>query len=212
MSVDDFRCQYSQYGLRRKDLNSNPMLQFELWLQQATAANIIEPTAMVLATVATDGQPSQRTVLLKQVDTRGLVFYTNKTSRKALEIAENSKVSLLFPWHMIDRQVRVYGSVETLTSAEVLEYFATRPRESQCAAWASDQSSPLPSRQLLMQKFDEIKQRFSQGDIPLPDFWGGYRIIPHRFEFWQQGDHRLHDRFEYSQAGDGNWQIQRLSP
>ena len=212
MSVDDFRCQYSRYGLRRRDLNSNPMLQFELWLQQATAADIIEPTAMVLATVAADGQPSQRTVLLKQVDARGLVFYTNKTSRKALEISENSKVSLLFPWHMIDRQVRVYGVAEMLTASEVLKYFSTRPRESQCAAWASHQSSPLASRQSLMQKFDDMKKQFAQGEITLPDFWGGYRIVPHGFEFWQQGDHRLHDRFEYSQSGDGNWQIQRLSP
>ena len=127
---------------------------------------------MVLATVASDGQPSQRTVLLKHVDSEGLTFYTNKKSRKALEIAQNSKVSLLFPWHMIDRQVRVYGTAEMLTVAEVFKYFVTRPRESQCAAWASSQSSPLLSRQLLMQKFNEIKRKFSRGEVPLPEFLG----------------------------------------
>ena len=212
MSFSEFRNQYSQHGLRRKDLHKNPIVQFELWLRQAVTSGIVEPTAMVVATVAADGQPSQRTVLLKHVDAEGLVFYTNKTSRKASEIAENSKVSLLFPWHMIDRQVRVYGTAEMITREEVLQYFLTRPKESQCGAWASDQSSSISSRRTLMQRFKEIKQKFSQGEVPLPDFWGGYRVIPHGFEFWQQGDHRLHDRFEYKQIEDGGWQIQRLSP
>jgi pyridoxamine 5'-phosphate oxidase len=212
MDFNDFRRQYLSQGLRRNHLNDDPILQFTLWLEQAVIAGIAEPTAMVLATVASDGQPSQRTVLLKHVDDKGLIFYTNKNSRKASELAENNKVSLHFPWHMIDRQVRVYGVAEVVTTAEVLKYFVTRPRESQCAAWASNQSHPLLSRRLLMQKFYEIKEKFSQGKIPLPDFWGGYRIIPHGFEFWQQSDHRLHDRFEYKLRETKDWQIQRLAP
>jgi len=212
MDFNNFRRQYLSRGLRRNDLNNDPILQFVLWLQQAVTAGIADPTAMVLATVASDGQPSQRTVLLKHVDDQELTFYTNKKSRKALELAENNKVSLHFPWHMIDRQVRVSGVAEMITTAEVLKYFVTRPKESQCAAWASNQSRPLLSRQLLMQKFDEMKKKFARGEVPLPDFWGGYRVIPHKFEFWQKCDHRLHDRFEYKLTEDRSWQIQRLAP
>lgn len=212
MDMNDFRHRYLHQGLRRDSLHEDPIFQLNVWLQQAVTADIVEPTAMILATVSDDGQPSQRTVLLKHLDARGLIFYTNKGSRKASELTANNKVGLHFPWHMIDRQVRVYGIAEALTTAEVGQYFATRPRASQCAAWASDQSRPISSRQSLMQKFAAITEKFAEGEVPLPEFWGGYRVTPHQFEFWQAGDHRLHDRFEYQLTDAGDWQIQRLSP
>lgn len=211
IDIDQVRRDYLQGGLRRDDLQDDPIAQFELWLRQAIDSGLHDPTAMTVATVDAEGQPSQRIVLLKQVDNAGFVFYTNYESQKARDIAVNPRVSLHFPWHPLERQVRVCGVAEKVTAAESLKYFSSRPQESQLAAWASAQSRPVSSRQLLMQQFQSMKTKFQQGRIPLPDFWGGYRIIPASIEFWQGGAHRLHDRFRYTRSEQG-WSIERLAP
>ena len=212
MDIDQIRREYLKGGLRREDLRDDPMAQFELWLQQAVDSGVPDPTAMTLATVDGAGQPSQRIVLLKQVDRQGFVFFTNYQSRKAGDIAANSRVSLHFPWHYMERQVKVCGRAEKITAAETLKYFLTRPRDSQLAAWASAQSRPVSSRQLLMQQFESMKAKFGRGDIPVPDFWGGFRVFPRQIEFWQGGASRLHDRFEYTLGAGGRWDIERLAP
>ena len=166
---------------------------------------------MSIATVDAEGKPWQRMVLLKGFDAKGFVFYTNLGSRKAQEIDNHAQVSLLFPWLQMDRQIIVGGQAEPLSVAEIERYFLSRPRESQLAAWASKQSSPIASRQVLDDQFDQVKREFSDGEIPLPDFWGGYRVVPNEIEFWQGGESRLHDRFSYRLDGD-SWDITRLSP
>ncbi len=212
MDIKNFRREYVQGGLRRDDLHDNPLTQFETWLNQVVESDLIDPTAMVVSTVSAEGQPSQRIVLLKHLDDDGFVFYTNYGSRKADEIAENNRVSLLFPWNALERQVKVCGRAEKISAAESLKYFLSRPRDSQLAAWASDQSRKISSRDFLMTQLAHMKEKFSEGDIPLPDFWGGIRVRPHEIEFWQGGEHRLHDRFEYKLQGDGEWEVQRLAP
>jgi pyridoxamine 5'-phosphate oxidase len=212
MKLEDVRREYLRGGLKREDLAEDPISQFEVWLKQAIDADIQDPTAMTVATVNANGQPSQRIVLLKQVDQKGFVFFTNYESRKAKEIEANPLVSLHFPWHMLERQVKICGRAERVSTAESLKYFLSRPEESQLAAWASEQSRPVSSRQVLMQQFNAIKNKFSKGEIPLPDFWGGYRIVPSSIEFWQGGANRLHDRFEYQRQEDDSWQIERLAP
>ncbi len=212
MKLEDVRREYLRGGLKREDLAENPITQFEAWLKQAIDAGLQDPTAMTVATVNADGQPSQRIVLLKQVNDKGFVFYTNYESRKAHDIEANPLVSLHFPWHLLERQVKICGRVEKVSSAESLKYFLSRPEESQLAAWASAQSRPVSSRQLLMQQFNAMKEKFSKGSIPLPDFWGGYRVVPTAIEFWQGGANRLHDRFEYQCQEDGSWDIERLAP
>ena len=179
--------------------------------EEAVKFGIKDPTAMTIATVSADGQPSQRIVLLKHFDQDGFVFFTNYSSRKAQELAVNPKISLHFPWHNIDRQVKVCGEVSKISTAESLKYFVSRPRASQIAAIASQQSTPLSSRSMLMNQFESLKQKFQQGEIPLPDFWGGYLVTPSEFEFWQGSENRLHDRFRFLVAGD-EWQIDRLAP
>jgi pyridoxamine 5'-phosphate oxidase len=166
---------------------------------------------MTLATVDASGQPSQRIVLLKHLDEQGFVFYTNYGSTKARDISLNNKVSLHFPWHSMERQVKIMGTALKVPLAETVKYFLSRPRDSQIAAWASHQSSPLSSRSLLLGQFEALKQKFRHGEVPLPDFWGGYRIIPSVFEFWQGGGSRLHDRFQYTK-NDDQWTIERLAP
>jgi pyridoxamine 5'-phosphate oxidase len=212
MALDQIRRDYLQGGLRRDELPNDPLVLFETWQKQAIACGLADPTAMVVATVAADGQPSQRLVLLKQLDARGFVFYTNYGSRKAQELAGNPRVSLLFPWHGMERQVKVGGTAEKVSLAESIKYFMTRPRDSQLAAWASQQSAPLTSREFLMNQLAHMKEKFAQGDVPLPDFWGGIRVYPHRIEFWQGGASRLHDRFEYTRQSGDTWRIQRLAP
>ena len=212
MDIDHFRREYLAGGLKRKDLADDPIDQFRTWLDQSIAAGIGDPTAMVVATVSADGQPSQRMVLLKHVDSRGFIFYTNYGSRKAQEISGNDRVSLLFPWNVLNRQVKICGRAEKISAAESVKYFLTRPRDSQLAAWASAQSRKITSRQFLMTQLAHMKEKFREGEVPLPDFWGGIRVIPHEIEFWQGGEHRLHDRFQYLIQEDGNWDIQRLAP
>lgn len=206
------RREYTQGGLHRDDLNADPIIQFELWLQDVINAGIPDPTAMTVATVDAQGQPSQRIVLLKDVSEKGFVFYTNLESRKAKELAVNNKISLHFPWHLLERQVKICGQAQPLSKTEVARYFLSRPRESQLAAWASAQSRPISTRQMLISKFNEVKQKFADGDVTLPAFWGGFRVVPHQIEFWQGGEHRLHDRFCYSLQQQGQWQIERLMP
>ncbi len=211
MKLDDIRREYVAQGLNREDLFAEPLKQFELWLQQAVDAGIKDPTAMTLATVGADGAPSQRIVLLKQCDAKGFVFFTNYGSRKAQDIEQNPQVSLHFPWHMFERQVKVQGRATRISTAESLRYFLSRPHESQLAAWASKQSHSIRSRQVLLQQFEAMKQKFQQGEVPLPDFWGGYRVEPTAMEFWQGRENRLHDRFEY-RLGEQGWSIERLAP
>lgn len=212
LHLENLRREYTQGGLERENLLDNPIAQFQLWLKQIIDARIPDPTAMTIATVDASGQPSQRIVLLKHVDDGGFVFYTNLRSRKAQELKQNPKISLHFPWHFLERQVKVCGVVEQLSTTDVLKYFITRPRDSQLGAWASHQSQRISSRALLMQQFEAMKHKFGKGEIPLPDFWGGYRVKPHQIEFWQGGSHRLHDRFQYDRQADGSWAIERLEP
>ncbi len=212
LQLEDFRREYTQGGLERDQLADNPLEQFDRWVQQTIASGIPDPNAMTIATVDATGQPSQRIVLLKHLDEKGFVFYTNLNSRKAQDLKQNPKISLHFPWYLLERQVKVCGVVEQLSKAEVLKYFVTRPRDSQLGAWASQQSKPISSRALLMQQFESMKNKFAKGEIPVPDFWGGFRVKPHQIEFWQGGAARLHDRFEYNLQTDGGWIIQRLEP
>lgn len=206
------REEFVSRGLSRKDLDESPFRQFEKWFQEAEQAGILMPNAMTLATVSAEGQPSVRTVLLKFFDERGFVFYTNYNSRKARDIAANPLVALLFPWLDLHRQVKIEGRAEKVSTAESMKYFMTRPRGSQIGAWVSNQSSPITSRQMLLMKFEELKRKFSDREVPLPDFWGGYRVVPTCIEFWQGRENRLHDRFEYRLQNDGTWLVQRLAP
>lgn len=212
MDLSDFRKEYSARGLRREDLHGDPMHQFQRWFSQAVELGLHEPNAMSLATVDETGRPLLRTVLLKSFDEGGFVFFTNYESRKARHIAANPAVSLLFPWVPIERQVIVQGRAERIPTAESLKYFVTRPRESQLGAWVSNQSSVISSRKLLQQKLAEIKEKFTHGEIPLPSFWGGFRVVPETIEFWQGGPARLHDRFLYTRDAGEAWRIERLSP
>ena len=211
MSLEDNRREYDYGKLSRESLADDPFAQFTLWMNQAIEAQIQDPTAMSVATVSPEGKPWQRMVLLKGFDEQGFVFYTNLGSRKAKEIEANAQVSLHFPWLQLDRQVIVGGRAERLSAVEVMKYFISRPKESQLAAWASKQSSRISTRQVLETQFVQIKEKFAKGDIPLPDFWGGFRVVPEEIEFWQGGESRLHDRFSYSRTGD-DWTIDRLSP
>ena len=210
--IADVRRDYLSRRLQRGDLLADPVAQFSLWLKDAFRAGVIEPNAMSLATARKDGRPSVRTVLLKGVDQRGFIFFTNLESRKARQLAENPQASLLFPWLALERQVIATGSVSRLPTVEVLDYFAKRPRESQLAAWASPQSSKISSRKFLEMEWEHMKRKFGAGKVPLPSFWGGYRLKPDTLEFWQGGPNRLHDRFEYTRQPDDSWAIERLAP
>jgi pyridoxamine 5'-phosphate oxidase len=210
--ADERRIQWMSVGLKRDELDPDPFRQFQQWFTQAIDADIPEPNAMSLATVAESGQPWLRTVLLKIYDERGFVFFTNYDSRKARQIAGQSRVALLFPWAALGRQVKITGQADRIPLMESVKYFATRPRGSQIGAWASPQSEVITSRALLEAKFDEMKRKFAKGEVPLPSFWGGYRVVPETIEFWQARESRLHDRFLYSRGVEGRWQIERLAP
>ena len=212
LKLEDFRREYTQGGLELDHLADNPLEQFDRWMQQTIQSGIPDPNAMTIATVDATGQPSQRIVLLKHLDDKGFVFYTNLNSRKAQELKQNPKISLHFPWYLMERQVKVCGVAEQLSATEVMKYFISRPRDSQLGAWASQQSRPISSRALLLQQFESMKNKFAKGEIPVPDFWGGFRVKPHQIEFWQGGAARLHDRFQYNLQADCSWDIQRLEP
>ncbi len=214
MDISDLRRDYTQRGLDLPDLAPDPFDQFTLWFQQACDADLLEPNALVLSTVSPAGHPYQRTVLLKYFDRDGFVFFTNYGSRKAQHIEQNPQVSMLFPWYALERQLAITGTASKISAAESFKYFTSRPRGSQLGAWVSQQSQIISSRQLLEMQFEKMKQRFLNQDIPLPDFWGGYRVKPNSFEFWQGRPSRLHDRFLYSPdaATASGWQVSRLSP
>lgn len=208
--VAALRRDYTRAGLSRGDLAPDPVAQFRRWFGEAADAGLVEPNAMVLGT--TDGRrPSARSVLLKAYDDRGFVFFTNFESRKALEIKTNPQVSLLFPWYPLERQVGILGRAEKISTAESLAYFVSRPHGSRLGAWVSQQSSVINSRKLLEMKLEEIKRKFADGEVPLPSFWGGFRVVPAEIEFWQGRENRLHDRFRYLRSGE-SWAIERLSP
>ena len=211
MDLESLRREYLHGGLSREDLVENPIEQFRIWMQQAIDLKVGDPTAMTIATVAANGQPSQRIVLLKHFDDGGFVFYTNYSSRKADELNQNSKISLHFPWHSIDRQVKICGEVIKISKTESVKYFFSRPKDSQLAAIASEQSKVLTSRTVLINQFESLKQKFQSGDVPFPDFWGGYRVKAHEIEFWQGGANRLHDRFCFTRTNK-NWEVSRLAP
>ncbi len=218
MDLGNFRKEYVKDGLSRATLAADPMEQFNIWFEQIAEMNrrqelsMPDPTAVMLATVNAAGVPSQRTVLLKFYDRRGFVFYTNYGSRKAEDIAANPHVSLLFAWLELERQVRITGRAEKVSAAESAQYIMTRPKESQMAAWVSSQSKPLTSRQALLQKLDEMKRKIGEGKVPIPSFWGGYRVVPKEMEFWQGRKNRLHDRFYYKKEGEKWSSPQRLAP
>ena len=206
------RQSYADEGLLRDSLPGEPFALFERWFTQYVALDIFEPNAMVVATASKQAAPSQRTVLMKAYDRDGFVFYTNYGSRKSQQIQENDQVSLIFPWIPLHRQVIVEGTASKVSTAESLKYFLSRPRGSQLGAWSSSQSSVISARSVLESKLAEMKNKFKESDVSLPSFWGGYRIKPHRIEFWQGRSHRLHDRFLYTLNDNNDWAIRRLSP
>lgn len=210
--LSDFRKEYTAGRLTQEVLTEHPIDLFETWLNDAINAELPDPNAMTVATVDASGQPSQRIVLLKDLSKDGFVFYTNLGSRKAKDIANNAKISLHFPWHFMERQVRVMGVAKALSRTEVAKYFISRPKDSQLGAWASQQSQPISTRELLITQFAQMKEKFAKGQVPLPDFWGGFRVEPKQIEFWQGGENRLHDRFEYTKQENGTWTTQRLMP
>lgn len=213
MNLADERKNYLRGQLRRADLQTDPVQQFHRWMQEAHEAKVVEPTAMSLATVGGDGRPRVRTVLLKGLDARGFVFYSNFGSRKGRQLDENPRASLLFPWLALERQVIVTGSVERISEKETRTYFNSRPRESRLAAWASQQSDVVTNRAALDAELDAVRLRFgTHGEVPVPPFWGGYRVQPNHVEFWQGRANRMHDRFEYTREPNGSWTIERLSP
>ncbi len=211
-SIADLREEYTKASLDIDSVNPNPFKQFEKWFTEAQNSKLPEPNAMILSTANTVGQPFQRTVLMKALDENGIVFYTNYGSRKAKQISENNKVSILFPWYPLERQVIILGTTEKVSTKESLKYFTSRPHGSQLGAWVSQQSAVINSRSVLEMKLAEMKRKFKEGKVPLPDFWGGYRIKPTSFEFWQGRQSRLHDRLMYEVGEESQWKISRLAP
>lgn len=211
--LDALRAELQARGLRRADLAADPFVQFARWFDVATEADLHEPEAMIVSTVGADGMPSSRHVLLKGVD-HGFVFFTNYTSRKGRELEAHPMAAIVFPWNLLSRQVRIEGTVERVTAAESDEYFASRPRASQTGAWASLQSEVLEDRGVLETRWADAAVRYEGVDVPRPPHWGGLRVLPRAFEFWQGEPSRLHDRFRYTadEGVDGGWRIERLSP
>lgn len=205
------RATYTRGGLTEDDLAPDPFAMFERWYDEAAAAGVLEPNAMVVATVDPDGAPSSRAVLLKGSDQRGFVFFTNTDSRKGRALAAEPRTALLFPWFALERQVRVEGEAQPLTRLEVEAYFRTRPRGSQLGAWASHQSHEVSGREELETAYAEVEARFQGVEVPAPDEWGGYRVVPHTVEFWQGRPGRMHDRLVYRRAGEA-WTTHRLAP
>ena len=212
MDVSRLRRSATGFALDRDDLNDDPIVQFEDWFRYACETVPMDPNAVSIATVDEDNRPSSRTVLLKYFDENGFVFFTNFESKKAEHIEKNPNVAMLFFWSDAARQVKIRGKAERIPTSETLRYFVSRPRGSQIGAWVSAQSSVITSRSLLEIKFQELKTKFKNKEVPLPSFWGGYRVVPDQIEFWQGRRNRLHDRFQYSLQEDGRWNIERLAP
>lgn len=213
MNISDMREDYRDGELNREDMAGDPFRQFDVWFKEALAkSEISEANAMTVATAGADGRVTARTVLLKAWDEKGFVFFTNYHSAKAQQIAENNQVALLFAWLPLERQVSISGRAEKIGMAESLAYFASRPFSSRIGAWVSQQSSIITSRKLLEMKFEEMRKKFANGEVPIPDFWGGYRVKPETIEFWQGRTSRLHDRFLYTRTEENTWSLDRLSP
>ena len=212
LHLENIRREYSSLSLGRKDLPDDPFVLVERWLQQAIETQVNEPTAMIVATSTPDGYPSVRTVLLKEVLDEQFVFYSNYESRKGQQIASNPHVALTFLWHELERQIHVEGDIHRLSPEESDAYFAMRPYKSRVGARISPQSQPIPSREYIMMRFASESLRFVGREVPRPEYWGGFAVVPRRIEFWQGRDSRLHDRFLYERQGDGSWQIHRLAP
>ncbi len=209
--IAGLRAEYAVGGLSEIDLAADPIAMFERWFTQILEHGLPEPNAMVLATTSASGAPSARTVLLKSFDVEGFSFYTNLASRKGQELAHNQSCCLLFPWHPVERQVRVEGRAELLSREEVAAYFASRPRGAQLGAWASSQSRPVAGREALTAAYDEVERRYADAPVPVPDHWGGYLVRPEVVEFWQGRPSRMHDRLVYRRDGEG-WAVERLAP
>ena len=212
MTFADLRKEYSLAGITEKQLARDPFRQFEKWFQEAEAAKLPEPNAMVLATATRDGRPSARTVLLKGLDGRGFVFYSNYESRKGRELDGNPRATLAFPWFPMERQVIVEGVVAKVAREECEAYFHSRPRQSQLGAWVSQQSSLIPGRDVLEESLKALEKKYAGGQVPLPPHWGGWRLAPESVEFWQGRRNRLHDRLRYRREKDGAWVVERLAP
>ena len=211
MDIFSLRQEYKLHSLDAADVAENPLEQFRLWFAEARGAEILEPNAMTLSTVDADGQPSARTLLLKALDDRGFTFFTSYLSRKAGELADNPRAAMTFLWKELERQVKITGTVEQTTREESREYFAVRPYGSQIGAHVSIQSSVIPSRAWLEERYEELAARWPEGTVPLPETWGGYRLVPQTVEFWQGRPGRLHDRVRFSKSEAG-WKVERLSP
>lgn len=211
IDLASLREDYARGGLDLPDLEADPTAMFRRWLAEALAAGLHEPNAMVVSTVSPEGQPSSRMVLLKGHSEEGFVFFTNQESRKGVELAANPRCALLFPWHPLERQVRVEGEARLLDRDAVDEYFRVRPRRSRLGAWASDQSRPVASREALAASYAEMEERYAEGEVPVPPQWGGYVVVPDAVEFWQGRPGRMHDRLVYVRDCDA-WSVQRLAP
>jgi pyridoxamine 5'-phosphate oxidase len=211
-NLADLRKDYGLAGLSEADAGDDPLALFRRWFDQAVAAELSDPNAMILATCTPDGTPSARAVLLKALDPRGFTFFTNYDSRKGNEMAANPRVALCFLWHPLERQVRVEGTVEVVTAAESDAYYATRPLGSRLGAWASPQSAAIPDRAFLERQHAELTAKYPDGNVPRPPNWGGYRVLPAVIEFWQGRPSRLHDRIVFTQAANGSWTRTRLAP
>ncbi|MEC9328974.1 MAG: pyridoxamine 5'-phosphate oxidase [Pseudomonadota bacterium] len=209
---EEIKQDFSREPLERRNLHADPLVQFETWFGEACDEGIPAPNAMTLATVCSDASPTARTVLLKIYDRNGFVFFSNYGSRKASQIKDNPEVALLFPWFSMGRQVSITGSASRISSAASLKYFLSRSRGSQLGAWTSEQSSVISSRDVLETTLAQMKRKFTEGEIPLPSFWGGYQVQPRTIEFWQSRPDRLHDRFQYTRQSDNSWTIDRLAP
>ena len=212
MNVSELRRSATGFALDRDDLDDDPIVQFEEWFRYACETVPMDPNAFSISTVDSRNRPSSRTVLLKYFDETGFVFFTNFESKKAEHIEANSHVALLFFWSDAARQVKIRGTAEKIPMSETLKYFVSRPRGSQIGAWVSAQSSVISSRSLLETEFQKLKKKFKNKDVPLPSFWGGYRVVPYEIEFWQGRRNRLHDRFRYTLQDDKSWEIERLAP
>jgi pyridoxamine 5'-phosphate oxidase len=212
MNVADLRRDYMLHGLSEAELDPSPFRQFQVWFEQALAAGLPEPNAMTLATSTPDGRPSARMVLIKGVDGRGFVFFTNYASRKGQELAANPHAALVFYWAELERQIRIEGLVEQVSAAESDAYFHSRPLGSRLGAWASRQSAVIAGREVLQQRVDELAAQYADEQVPRPPHWGGYRVVPAAIEFWQGRPSRLHDRLRYQRQADESWLIERLSP
>lgn len=214
--LDDALRRHTDYGAERleeEDVAADPIAQFAAWMAEAAERGVYEPNAMVLGTIDPDGQPSIRTVLLRGVDERGFEFYTDYTSRKGRALLANPAVSVVFPWYTLHRQVIIFGEAHPVEREASEDYFARRPRGAQIAAWSSDQSQPIASREALEEKVRDTEERFRDDEtVPRPERWGGFRIAPHRIEFWQGRTSRLHDRLVFRAAVGGGWELERIQP